>query len=207
MNRIRFSTLSIKIWMGFVTVLLTITVMLVMTLSNVAPRVDVIPQLFTRQQMNFNQLVEVTNMNAPVKEKELIDEMLVRFYIENRINFIPDKDELTYRYGIGGPIHRLSAPGVYGGFMAQVGNFEESLEGETGTRMADILGVSRDRNNTFTVDFDVYEYNKGSMTFGGRRRATVRISYSSAYRQFGRDFANPYGMVVISYRETGLKKW
>lgn len=187
------------------TVLMTGTVLLAITLSDVAPKVDVIPQLFSKDPMDFGQLVEVKNLNTQIKEKDLIDEMLVRFYIENRINYIPDLDELSYRYEGMGPISRLSAPNVYNEFLAQVGNYVESISEEAATRAADIIQVERTDNN-FRVDFDVYLYDRGSISYGGRRRATVRIDHAPGYRGFAADFANPYGLVVVSYRETGVKK-
>ena len=205
MKRLHFATLSIKVWASLMIVLMTGTVLLVITLSDVAPKVNAIPQLFSKDPMNFGQLVEVTNFNTQVKEKALIDEMLVRFYIENRVNYIPDISELSYRYGEMGPIRRLSSPGVYGEFLAQIGNFAEGVSAESATRSADIIQVRRTDNN-FTVDFDVYAFNKGIISFMGRRRATVRIDYSPAYRGFMSDFVNPYGLIVVSYRETGVKK-
>ena len=205
MKRTRFSVISIKIWMGLLIVLLTMAVLFVLTLSNMAPQLNVVPQLFLKDPMNFNQLAEVTNLKARIKEQKLIDEMLVRFYIENRVNYIPDMIELSYRYGDEGPVYRLSAPDVYSQFLKTVGNYTESDEENTATTVADILQVDR-MDNTFTVDFDVYNYDKGIMSFGGRRRATVRISHAPAYRGFGADFVNPYGFVVVSYGETGLKK-
>ncbi len=181
--------------------------LLVITISNTASRVDVIPQLFSPDVMQFNHFVEATNMRAPVKERKLIDEMMVRFYVENRNNYIPNLYEMSYRYGANGPIARLSSPAVFRQFQGQIGNFTEQLQDKTSvaTKTIDITRLSR-QDNTFTVDFDIYQFDGNKVSFGGSYRAILQISYDAAYRQFATDFANPYGMVVVSYKESFLKK-
>ena len=201
----RVSSVSLKLWIVLSVILMTVCLVLVMTLSSMARRVVVLPQLFSPDTMRFGQFIEATNMGAPVKEKKLIDEMLIRFYVENRHFYIPDGGELTYRYGGFGPVGRLSTPGIYGGFIRSKGNFLENLPNETGTTSVDITHVER-VDNTFTVDFDVYRYDKGQQMFAGSRRATVKVGYSPVYRSFRKDFANPYGLFVHYYEESGLKK-
>ena len=213
MSRVSFTSLSMKIWMGIIILLMAVTLWLVMTLSNAAPYVHVLPQVFSKDTMNFSQLVETTNMNMPdkelkrIKELYLIDEMLVRFYVEMRHGFVPDFSELTYRYGPNGPIRRLSTPAIYRKFAAQKGALDpqqlKEMQGQTTT--ADITRVTR-RDDVFTVDFDLYQSRNGAVSFGGSRRATVKIKRMPSYRSFGSDFTNPFWVVVVSYDETALKK-
>ena len=94
---------------------------------------------------------------------------------------------------------------MYDEFLAQVGNYTEVSKAENETRAADIIQVERTDNN-FRVDFDVYLHTKGGVIYAGRRRATVRIDHTPAYQGLMSDFVNPYGLVVVSYRETGVKK-
>lgn len=207
MKRLSVSSVSIKIWMALLVLLLFISIMLVITISNTASRVKVLPQLFSPDIMKFGHFVETTNMNVPVKESKLIDEMFVRFYIENRNNYIPDLYELSYRYGGRGPVGRLSTPAVFNQFLAQIGNYAENLQqdGTPVTRAIDITRLTR-QDNTFSVDFDVYQFDEHTISYIGSRRATVRIAHSPAYRNFSADFANPYGFVVVFYKESSLKK-
>ena len=206
MRGISIPRLSIKIWMTFLIVLLSVLILLVITVSNTVSRVHVVPQLFSPDIMHFNHFVETTNMQVPVKEKRLIEEMLIRFYVENRNNYIPNLRELIYRYGPTGPIARLSSPDVFNAFTEQVGNFTENLQ-EKGftTKGVDIVRLTR-QDKVFTVDFDIYQFDGARASFQGSMRATIQISESPAYRQFLGDFSNPYGLVVTSYRETPLKK-
>ena len=205
MHFIRFSTVSLRVWIGFSIVLMTICLIMVLTLSNMAPRVTVLPQLFSQDTMRFGQFVEATNLGAQVKEKNLIEEMLLRFYVENRHFYIPDGHELVYRYGGGGPIARLSQPNIYLKWVAGKGNYLERLQESTETTTVDIVNFKKD-DKTFTIDFDVYRFNNGQQMFGGRRRATIRVGYDPRRRSFGKDFANPYGLFVWHYDETALKK-
>lgn len=193
--------------MVLVVLLMTGLVLLVITISNTASRVAVLPQLFSPDIMKFNHFIETTNMQVPVKEKKLIDEMLIRFYVENRNNYIPNLYELTYRYGENGPIARLSEPTVFNDFRAQIGNFTENLQNKTlvETKTIDITRLIR-QDNVFTVDFDIYYFDGYKPSYGGTRRATAQIAYAPQYRRFSTDFVNPYGFVVISYKETPLKK-
>ena len=207
MKRLSIASVSIKIWMVLVVLLLFISIILVITISNTASKVVVIPQLFSPDAMKFGHFVETTNMKVPVKEKKLIDEMFVRFYIENRNNYIPNLSELSYRYGGRGPIARLSAPAVFSQFLGQIGNYAENIQqdGSPTTRAIDITSVTR-QDNTFSVDFDVYQFDEHTISRLVSKRATVRIAHSPAYRNFSSDFANPYGFVVVFYKESLLKK-
>jgi len=202
-----FTGISLKVWMGISIVLMTICILLVITLSNMAPRIQVMPQLFRQDAMSANQFVEATaiNRSVPLKERKLIDEMFVRFYLENRYFYVPDAGELQYRYGRQGPIARLSSPKVYSAFLKGKGNYAEKAKSDSHTEVVDILNVRR-RDNVFTVDFDIYRFMDGRVAPRGTKRATVKIDHNWKRRSFGRDFANPYGFYVISYDETSLQK-
>ena len=177
-----FSIVPLRFWIGLSIVLMTVCVVLVMTLSKMAPQIQVMPQLFRRDAMSADQFVEATAINPAVvlKESKLIDEMLVRFYIENRYFYVPDMDELAYRYGRLGPIARLSIPGIYSGFVKSKGNYLENVQNNPDTVSVDILNVRR-RDNVFTVDFDIYKFVDGRQVFGGTRRATLKIEIGRAH--------------------------
>ena len=203
-----FSSLPLNFWMGLSIALMVVCIILVMTLSKMAPEVQVIPQLFRRDAMSANQFIEATAINPKVrvKESKLIDEMLVRFYVENRYLFVPDKSELFYRYGPFGPIARLSTPALYSQFIQSKGNYLEKAQNNTDTESIDIWDVRR-RDNVFYVDFDIYNFSGGRPTFRGTKRATIKIGHNWNKRSLNRkDFVNPYGFYVMSYEESTLKK-
>ena len=203
-KKIDFFSVPMKFWFVVLPILVVVALLFVITLSRMAPRITVIPQLFPKDVMRFDQFSEATHIQAKSKDANLIDEMFVRFYIENRKNYIPDLWEMAYRYGRSGPVARLSLPAVYNSYRAGIGNFQEKKE--KASTVTDIVRLSR-LDNTYTVDFDVYRYLGGQTSFSGRRRATLRISHMKRYRRYGKDFANPYGFVVTSYSESPLKKY
>ena len=206
-KRLSMSSISLRGWIGITVALMVLMIWFVLTLFHMAPDIVVLPQLFSPDIMRFNQFIEATNLNAQaqVKEHFLIDEMMIRFYIENRHFYVPDGAELAYRYGGRGPVARLSSPQIYQTFLAEKGPYLESVQNATGSSVVDITAVSR-RDNTFTVDFDQYIQEGMQVRFAGSYRATAKIAYSAAHQNFSSDFINPFGMVVVSYDETILKK-
>ena len=205
-----FLLVPLRFWIGLSIALITICLVLVMTLFNMSSEIRVMPQLFRRNTMNANQFMEATaiNKNVPLKESKLIDEMLIRFYIENRYFYVPDRDELTYRYGVDGPVWRLSSSNVYNSFIASKGNFIEDTQKNFDTTTVDIWQINR-RDNVFYVDFDIYHITEGKQGFGGTKRATVKIAHDQSRGDRSLkywDFVNPYGFYVVSYDETALKK-
>ena len=203
-----FSILPLKFWMGLSIVLMAICIIFVMTLSKMAPEVQVMPQLFRRDAMSANQFIEATAINprVRVKESRLIDEMLVRFYVENRHFYVPDRSELAYRYGRLGPIARLSTRGIYNAFLKSKGNYLETAQNNPETVSVDILDVRR-RDNVFYVDFDIYRFADGRQAFAGTKQATVKIGHNWNRRDIlRRDFANPYGFYVMFYEESARQK-
>ena len=245
MRSVNLSSVSMKVWMGAVVILLSVTLLLARTLADMAPKLNVLPQIFSQDAMTFDEFVSATNLNSgwcslldkdyspqaedlkanlrlrcdednlnnlgmarPFEEMDLVDEMLMRFFIENWHTYIPDLRELTYRYGQRGPVGRLSVPAVFRQFSKKMAGFGEELKEKaqnTSTKAIDILRVTRS-DNTFTVDFDIINFDGKSKSSGGRWRAVARITHSPNYRQFGSDFANPYGFVVTYYKEDPLKK-
>ena len=165
--------------------------------------------------MFFGRYLEIENLNQEkIKEKALLDDMLIRFYLENRNEYMPDKTEMTSRWGSMGPVARLSSGGVYGDFwkvkskeLEAIGD-TDALSGEKenmDTKSIDIISMGR-VDNVFTVDFDTYQRRGTSSRNLGRKRAIIEIRYNprSPYR-FASDFANPHGVTVTSYKESEKK--
>jgi len=210
MKPMRFAVGALRLWIGLTIVSMTVCVVLVITLFNMAPRIQILPQMFTKDVMSANQFLEATAINpmVPIKERKLIDEMFVRFYVENRYFYVPDIPELSYRYGGRGPIARLSAPPVYARFVKSKGNYLENVQNNKGTVSVDIWRVApwRGSNNLYSVDFDVYRFEDGRQAYAGTKRATIKIGHNPRFIGWRQDFANPYGFFVMSYDETSLKK-
>ena len=203
MKQFHFSDFSIKAWLIITGTLMAINIFFALTLMHMAPQAHVLAQLLTPNVMSFGQAIEATSFAAPVGDKKLIEEMLIRFYIENRLEFIPDIGEMAYRWGAGGPVRRLSSPAVYGQFIQSKGDYVTDSKNRTDTRSVHIRSVRR-QNNIFTVDFDVYRQEGTAVQRPQSLRAVITIAESPAYRGFGRDFINPFGTVITKYDETKI---
>lgn len=203
----RFSAkeLSVRGWLVITAILMAINIFLALTLAHFAPEIRVVAQLFSPNIMNFSHLNEATSFEGQVSDKRLIDEMLVRYYIRMRHDFIRDEYELTNRWGPRGPIARLSAPDVYQAFFAKNGNLEETVKRYPGTASVHITDVSR-LDNIFTVDFDIYEWANGGLARVQSRRAVIRFVDVPSRRSFAVDMVNPYGFTVTQYTETQKKR-
>jgi hypothetical protein len=196
-------SLSLRGWLFITTVVMAMNIFLALTLVHFAPKVQVVAQFFSPNVMNFGQLTEATSFNGDVSDKRLIDEMLVRYYIHMRHEFIRDKYELSRRWGPIGPVARLSFPNVYQDFSDNIGELDEKIKNSAGTSSPHVTSVSR-FDNIFTVDFDVYEWINGGVVRRGRR-AVIRVVDLPERRGFWFDMVNPYGLTVQQYNETEKK--
>lgn len=203
MKSFRFADFSVRAWLVITGSLMTVNVFFALTLLHMAPKASVLAQLLTPNVMTFGQALEATSFSAPIGDKKLIEEMLIRFYIENRVEFIPDMAEMSYRWGVVGPVRRLSSPTVYGQFIQDKGDFVTDSKNRTDTQSVHILDVRR-QGNIFTVDFDIYKQDGMTVLRPQSRRAVITIAEGAGYKGFGKDFVNPFGTVVAKYDETNV---
>lgn len=205
MGRFSVREFSLRGWLFITAIVMAINIFLTLTLVHFAPKVKVVAQLFSPNVMNFGQLSEAASLEGVVSDKRLIDEMLVRYYIRMRHEFIRDEYELTRRWGPSGPIARLSFPDVYQNFFKENGNLEETVKKYPGTASTHITSISR-LDNIFTVDFDVYDWVNSGVGGVKSRRAVIRFIDIPGRRGFWIDMVNPYGFTVQQYTETEKKR-
>lgn len=190
-----------QLWMIIASVFLGINLFLILTLLQITPRLKVVAQVLTVTPMNSGQFLQVEPFNQETSDKKLIDEMLIRFYMDSRHNSFGDKLEMTYRWGKGGPVHRLSSPKVYNEFA---GNFKEKINAaskQKSTTSIRIMNITIRQNNIYDIEFEKYKLTKGVLE-SRRKNAVLKVAYSSQYKSLGRLPINPYGMYVVYYNET-----
>lgn len=192
-----------KFWMVIASAIIGINLFLILTLMQMAPKLQVIAQILTTSPMQSNQLLQTEPFSYNTGDKKLIDETLVRFYIDSRYTTFQDKDEMQSRWGGGGPIARLSTRDVYQKFAGNLKDKLTEINNSNVTTSVDIVSISR-IDNIFTIEFDIYTYGRGNVR-SQRKVAVVTVGYNPGRRFFSTRYSNPFGMFVKSYQETVKK--
>ena len=192
-----------KFWMVVASVAIAVNLFLILTLMQMAPRLKVMAQILTTSPMQSNQLLQTEPFSYNAGDKKLIDETLIRFYMDSRYTTFQDKEEMQNRWGGRGPVARLSTQDVYKSFA---GNLKEKLteiNNRNTTTSIDIISISR-IDNIFTIEFDIYTYGRGAVR-SQRKVAVVTIGYNPGRQFFNAKYSNPFGMFVKSYKESVKK--
>ncbi len=192
-----------KFWMFVASLIIVINLFIILTLLQMTPQLRMWAQILINP-MTTQQLVQTSPFSQTFGDKKLIDETLVRHYLDMRYNQISDKWEMERRWGPRGPVATLSSPDVYKKFAGQ--NLNERLEkisSSSPTKNVDVLSVSR-LDNTFTIEFDLYTYFRGSLK-STRHVAIITIGYNSGRKHYRSTGANPYGLYVRTFNESVKK--
>ena len=152
----------------------------------------------------FSQLAVFSPIGIGPKDKQEIDEMLVRYYLEMRYTQMPDNNEMLTRWGEGGAVYYLSQPSVYAEFSSGLQKRLDSLPDVVKT--IEIKNVTRYENrNQFNIDFVIYEaYPDGQVQAKGKN-AVLTFVYRPYRRIFSPFFTNPYGLMFTQFEETEKK--
>ncbi len=199
-----------KIWMIIAAFLVGLNLLIALTLLQMAPYLKVIPQILT-SPMNSQEFIQTEPLNSQSNsERKLIDEALVRYYLEMRLTEINDVDELKRRWEPGGVINAFSSPKVYNDFMKkwEDNGLDQKLHqiwDQGYTTSVHITNISR-WNNTFVIDFDLYQYS-GTVLNKIPKSATITVGFDENQYQFLRlKLSNPYGLFIETYTERDKKQ-
>ena len=111
-----FSEKLAKFWMVIASFVIGVNLFLILTLLQMAPKLQVVAQVLTSSPMTSVQLLQTEPFSQSTSDKKLIDETILRFYLDSRYNTFQDKDEMNYRWGSRGPVAFFSSPAVYRAF-------------------------------------------------------------------------------------------
>ncbi len=192
-----------KFWMVIASIIIGINLFLILTLIQMAPKLQVIAQILTTSPMQSNQLLQTEPFSYNAGDKKLIDETLIRYYMDARYTSFQDKDEMQRRWGGAGPVARLSTQDVYRKFAGDLKEKLTAVNNSNTTTNVDIISISR-LDNIFTIEFDVYTYGRGNVR-SQRKVAVVTVGYNPGRRFFNASYSNPFGMFVKSYQESVKK--
>lgn len=187
-----------KFWMVVASVLIGLNLFFVLTLMQMAPKLTIIAQVLT-SPMNSSQFIQAEPFRADISDKNLIEEMLIRNYITNRYFFVPDEEEMKFRWSGFGVIGQMSTPQVYEAFYNSLGEMPEKVRSLEYTQNVNIKRVER-HNDTWTVEFDVYRL-MGGVAAKQTKVAVLESANAPHLGWYRTDFSNPYGFFIYSYNE------
>ena len=163
------------------------------------PTLHEFSQLNTFSPMYFD--TEVNGLDVGMRDKGMIDEMLVRYYLETRYTQIPDLNEMAYRWGIGSPLYFLSTRKLYNDFIGKWDQKMASLGKNVIT--IHIKNIKRG-GNSFDVDFDLYENLPDGQHRFKSKHVNLKFRYAN-FHMYTPIFSNPYGMIFTSLDESEIK--
>lgn len=210
--RTKLAVVRAKFWMTLASVSITFNLLIVLTLVQMAPKLKAIAQILP-SPMSTTEHIQIDTLPAPgflstdslsnKVNRELLDEMLIRYYVDRRISTFADKNEMNSRWGRFGDISRLSAPPVYSKFAKGLAEKIKQIGGLKETKSVDIVHISK-LGNTYTVEFDVYTFNQYDSTVRPRvqrRSANIIIGHHPKRAFFSGRFSNPFGFYIQQYDE------
>ena len=175
--------------------MLASTIYLLMPMREAAPRL-----LYLNSKFNQMKMLEPAEITVPTFD--LVTEQQVRDYIMYRYLISSRFDELTKRWGPGGPVFWMSASRVFQEFT--------SREAQQGITLQRLRGLQRDveidwispiARGVWQIQFRTLDYYPNSsepdVTIW---RATLRVTYAAInYPDKNYAMRNPFGMVVKTY--------
>ena len=170
-----------------------------LTVYQAASELHVVGLPLRRDARFLNDLVELT----PFDETEpgalgvLLEEMLVRYYLEMRYSVISDKQEMLRRWGTGGIVHRLSPGSVFAAFSVSDDDLAKLMEKKQ-TQSVDIRSISKPQRGLYVVEFDLYTLN-GEHFVKRTYNASLRYIHVPSYKWFSSEMSNPFGMVFVGF--------
>ena len=174
---------------------------------------NVVAQIFTATKDSGAMLHEFSQLHTlsviptdatPLRrdDTEKIDEMFARYYLSMRYEQIPDEAEMTYRWGIGGPLYLLSLPSVYNDFAGKLEKKISSLPNSVSSVEVQDVNLN---GNVFTIIFLIHENLPGNQVRTKRKNAMIEFAYIKSRRRFNPNFTNPFGFTVVRFEETEVK--
>ena len=201
------SVLLLRISLVSAIFFLSVLVLLCLTAQQAGKKLEVVAQFFPTTQnaptlYEFSQLNRLVPFKA-INDKKRINEMLVRYYLEMRYTQMQDTNEMTYRWGFGGPVYRLSSPLVYVAFSKDLEKKLDTLPDIV--KIIDIRNV-RLQGNVYEVDFTVYTNFPDGRSQPEEKRATLEYVYAPFRRSLSSFYGNPYGLMFIRFGEKNFQK-
>lgn len=213
--KLAFAVFQAKFCMALAALGVAINLIIVLTLVQMAPKLKMIAQVLPSSETTINTSSHIQVDTLPVKgllgsnsninksNRALIDEMLIRYYLDVRLSSFGDEEELKARWLAGGAVHRLSSPAVYNKFAKDIKEKIKELKNERITRSVHVAAIST-LGNTYTAEVDIYTHNPfepNEKPKVQRRVITMQIGHRNNIHRYNKFESNPYGFYVSVYNE------
>ncbi|MGN0919158.1 MAG: hypothetical protein ACI4OR_00120 [Alphaproteobacteria bacterium] len=186
--------------------LLTTLVLLTLTAVQVGGDLKVLVQFFptTKDSATLREFSQLNTLSPIEKgDRKLIEEMLVRHYLDMRYEQIPDVREMKYRWGIPGPVYILSNLPVYNEFAADL---EKKLENLPDTITTIEIEEIKAQDNRFQVNFRILENMPGGQVRVREKNAVLEFRYATGRPRWDPKLINPYGLIFVRFEERDRKR-
>ncbi len=204
-----------KFWMTLASISIAINLIIILTLVQMAPKLKMIAQVLPSSETTINTSSHIQVDTLPIRglldsnsdinksNRALIDEMLVRYYIDVRLSSFADEHEMSARWAAGGAVHRLSAPAVYREFSKDIKEKLKTIKNKRTTTSVHITSITT-LGNTYTAEVDVYVHNPYEPNEKPKvqhRLITMQIGHRNNIHRYNKFESNPFGFYVGVYKE------
>lgn len=192
----------------FASLLLLISlVLLTLAAVQVGGDLKVLVQFFptTKDSATLHEFTQLNTLSPIEKgDRKLIEEMLMRHYLEMRYEQIPDVREMKYRWGVPGPVYILSTLTLYNEFAAGLEKKLEDLPEVVIT--IEIEKILEHRDNRFRVDFRIFENMPSGQVRVKEKNAVLEFRYATGRPRWDPKLINPYGLIFVRFEERDRKR-
>ena len=185
--------------------------------------VYVLPQFLSRRSMLSNEFISTSTFEKGKKYRDndydrlLIEEMLIRYYLEMRYTFFPDVEEMVYRWGWRSPLRYFSTNQVH----QDITDFEGKGKGLSDDdlkqkihsmqhviKTVEIEKISKKEGNRYEAEILVYSLLRldGRLDSVNRYLVQLNFRYSNLRKFYTREFSNPYGLYFTDVVATLIKE-
>ncbi len=129
-------------------------------------------------------------------DRKLIEEMMVRYYLELRYSFISDQTEMMRRWGWSSPLRRISTRRIH---EKVVGNdLEERIRKKNGDiETVNILNITPNSGaNQYSITMQINKIAASGQFESKVYKMVVGFRYNDVYKSFFREPVNPYGFYI-----------
>ncbi len=129
-------------------------------------------------------------------DRRMIEEMLIRYYLEMRYTFFPNNKEMMYRWGWNSPMASLTRPDIHRKIVGK--DLEQKIRdmGEN-IQTVNVIRMEKDPENDYArnVQMEIYTLRPdGFLENVQKYNVRMVFEYRNKYKVFSPNFNNPYGL-------------